>query len=99
MRMTSELMQFEIGTSTSRYFPPNGTAGFDRWAVSGNSRLPAPPPRITARRLCFEGIRMGRGYKESSGRFKLFHSLVVGQFGKVARASRPWNHAQDARAT
>src|SRR6185436_14183659 len=48
MRMTSELMQLEIGTSTSRYFPPSGTAGFDRCAVSGNKRAPAPPPRITA---------------------------------------------------
>jgi len=26
-------------------------------------------------------------------------SWVVMQFGKAARASRPWNHAQDARAT
>jgi hypothetical protein len=25
--------------------------------------------------------------------------MVVGQFAEVARASRPWNHAQDARAT
>src|SRR5439155_8281355 len=59
IRMTSELMQFEIGTSTKRYFPPNGTAGFERWAVSGNKRLPAPPPRITASKLCFKGIRDG----------------------------------------
>src|ERR1700751_5901426 len=56
MRITSELMQFEIGTSTRRYLPPSGTAGLDRKAVSGNKRLPAPPPRITARRLCLEGI-------------------------------------------
>ena len=32
MRITSELMQFEIGTSTRRYFPPSGTAGFERVA-------------------------------------------------------------------
>ena len=25
-----ELMQFETGTSISRYVPPSGTAGFDR---------------------------------------------------------------------
>src|SRR5256885_6413304 len=56
MRITSELMQFEIGTSTRRYFPPSGTAGLDRCAVSGNRRLPAPPPRITARRLGLLGI-------------------------------------------
>src|SRR5688500_17798600 len=42
-----ELMQLEIGTSTSRYFPASGTAGLARWAVSGKSRVPAPPPRIT----------------------------------------------------
>src|SRR5687768_6145949 len=45
----SELMQFEMGMSTSRYLPPSGTAGFERWSVSGDRRVPAPPPRITAR--------------------------------------------------
>src|SRR2546426_12236371 len=59
MRMTSELMQFEIGTSTKRYLPPSGTAGFERSRVNGNSRLPAPPPRITANNLCLEAIRVG----------------------------------------
>src|SRR5437868_5358560 len=49
MRRMSELMQFEMGTSTSRYFPPKGTAGFERVSVSGERRVPAPPPRITAR--------------------------------------------------
>src|SRR6266404_1424086 len=58
MRMTSELMQFEMGTSTSRYLPPSGTAGFDRSRVKGKRRLPAPPPRITANRLCLEAIRI-----------------------------------------
>src|SRR2546423_13220464 len=60
MRITSELMQFEIDTSTIRYFPPSGTAGLDRCAVRGNKRLPAPPPRITARRLGLEGIEFSR---------------------------------------
>jgi len=32
-------------------------------------------------------------------RRKIPASAVVGQFEKVTRASRPWNHAQDARAT
>src|ERR671921_814470 len=45
----SELMQFEIGMSTSRYLPPSGTAGFERRSVKGDRRVPAPPPRITAR--------------------------------------------------
>src|SRR5437763_16795510 len=49
MRRMSELMQFEIGMSTSRYLPPSGTAGFERARVSGERRVPAPPPRITAR--------------------------------------------------
>ena len=44
-------MQFETGTSIRRYFPPSGTAGFDRSRVSGNSREPAPPPSITATTL------------------------------------------------
>jgi hypothetical protein len=45
----SELMQFEIGMSTSRYLPPSGTAGFERVMVKGERRVPAPPPKITAR--------------------------------------------------
>src|SRR3712207_1156070 len=51
MRWMSELMQFEIGMSTSLYLPPSGTAGFERVSVSGDRRVPAPPPRITARML------------------------------------------------
>src|SRR5262245_53076175 len=38
----------------SRYFPPIGTAGFDRIRVSGKSRLPAPPPRMSANTLRIE---------------------------------------------
>ena len=49
MRSTSELMQFDMGMSTSRYLPPKGTAGFERVSVSGDRRVPAPPPKITAR--------------------------------------------------
>src|SRR6185503_3202029 len=49
-------MQLEIATSTRRYFPPSGTAGLERCWVRGKSRVPAPPPRITASRLCFAGI-------------------------------------------
>ena len=51
MRSMSELMQFEIGMSTSLYLPPRGTAGFERECVRGDRRVPAPPPRITARML------------------------------------------------
>src|SRR4029453_14388911 len=52
----SELMQLESAMSTSRYLPPIGTAGFDRCCVSGKRRLPAPPPRMTAKRFEFAGM-------------------------------------------
>src|SRR5208282_1051284 len=39
-------MQFDTGISISRYFPAIGTAGLLRDWVSGNSRVPRPPPRI-----------------------------------------------------
>ena len=39
-------MQFEIGMSMSRYLPAIGTAGLLRDFVSGNKRVPRPPPRI-----------------------------------------------------
>src|SRR5438874_7136801 len=64
-----ELMQLEIGISTSRYFPPSGTAGFERSLVSGNKRVPAPPPIMMARVcLATEGRLMGVmiGGKESA---------------------------------
>src|SRR5712671_4656141 len=47
MRRRFELMQLEIGISTNRYLPASGTAGFERSLVSGNRRLPCPPPIIT----------------------------------------------------
>ena len=43
-----ELMQFEIGMSTNRYFPAMGTAGLLLVDVRGYKRLPAPPPSMTA---------------------------------------------------
>lgn len=42
-------MQLLTGISISRYFPASGTAGLARSLVSGYRRVPAPPPRITAR--------------------------------------------------
>src|ERR1700760_1974666 len=33
-----------MGISTKRYLPAIGTAGFERVAVSGDKRLPWPPP-------------------------------------------------------
>src|SRR5262249_8952341 len=39
-------MQLETGMSINRYFPAIGTAGLLRALVSGNKRVPRPPPRI-----------------------------------------------------
>jgi hypothetical protein len=47
IRVMPEFNQFEIGMSTNLYLPAIGTAGFDRLAVNGNKRVPAPPPKIT----------------------------------------------------
>src|ERR1051325_3911541 len=64
IRSMSELMQFEMGMSTSLYLPPSGTAGFERCCVRGDRRVPAPPPRITARMFgFFGGISDSPGHK------------------------------------
>src|SRR6185437_1598706 len=47
MRRRPELMQLEMGMSTMRYLPASGTAGLARSFVSGNSRVPCPPPIMT----------------------------------------------------
>jgi hypothetical protein len=49
IRRTFEFKQLLIGMSIRRYFPPIGTAGFERRSVSGKSRVPRPPPRMIAR--------------------------------------------------
>src|SRR6266404_4273110 len=51
MRRRFELMQFEIGMSTSRYLLASGTAGLARSRVSGNRRVPCPPPMMMERTL------------------------------------------------
>ena|SRR5471030_515726 len=73
MRRKPELMQLEMGMSTSRYFPASGTAGFARSFVSGNSRVPWPPPMMTQRTLLVLsdwrpvcGIKFRRGEKFNS---------------------------------
>src|SRR5580693_3759252 len=43
IRKIPALTRLDSAKSTSRYMPPNGTAGLARSAVSGASRLPAPP--------------------------------------------------------
>ena len=44
-----ELIQFEIGISTKRYFPAIGTAGLERVSVNGCNLDPCPPPKIMAK--------------------------------------------------
>ena len=48
-----ELIQFEIGISTNRYFPAIGTAGLDLFSVSGYNRDPWPPPKMILKTLLF----------------------------------------------
>src|SRR5512147_3323120 len=69
MRRRSELMQLESGMSMSRYLPAMGTAGLDRSRVRGKSRVPRPPPRITARQSCMgeTGTLGNAGVKTGSG--------------------------------
>src|ERR1022692_2824424 len=43
IRRQPAFTRFDSAKSISRYRPPNGTAGLARSAVSGASRLPAPP--------------------------------------------------------
>src|SRR6266481_231304 len=43
MRLSPLLRQLESVKSMMRYMPPNGTAGFARFLVSGYSRSPWPP--------------------------------------------------------
>src|SRR5512140_2452697 len=71
MRRRSELMQLESGMSMSRYLPAMGTAGLDRSRVRGKSRVPRPPPRITARQSCmgntYAGERRSQGWMAFAG--------------------------------
>src|SRR6185312_16102332 len=48
MEKIPELIKLLRTKSTMRYFPPNGTAGFARSCVSGNSRFPFPPASTNA---------------------------------------------------
>src|ERR1700741_3661161 len=57
MRRMSACRQLLTGMSMSRYLPPIGTAGFDRSWVSGKSREPCPPPRISGRTSVLIAIR------------------------------------------
>src|SRR3990172_3065598 len=74
MRRRPELMQLLMGMSMMRYFPAMGTAGFDRSCVRGKSRVPRPPPRITARQsfMVFPSKLDGRG-----GESRRYHGAIV----------------------
>src|SRR5215469_6618720 len=58
------LTRLDNAKSTSRYRPPNGTAGLARSAVSGASRRPAPPARTipNTRRSFITHLAPGRAH-------------------------------------
>src|SRR5215831_9523432 len=58
------LTRLDNAKSTSRYRPPNGTAGLARSAVSGDSRRPAPPARTipNTRRSAITHLAPGRAH-------------------------------------
>jgi hypothetical protein len=72
-------MQLLMGISTNLYLPAIGTAGFDRLAVSGYKRLPAPPPKITAT-TDVDMLAMSYGLKWLNG---LFGSMVHSRWSMV----------------
>src|SRR5215471_5997408 len=61
IRRMSACRQLLIGMSISRYWPPIGTAGFERCWVSGNRRDPCPPPRMMATTSLLTGIGSANG--------------------------------------
>src|SRR3954471_24020840 len=70
MRFSPELMQFEIGISTRRYFPASGTAGFERSRVSGKRRVPCPPPIMIDKTFpMFTDVNFEPGIKTNNLRF------------------------------
>src|SRR5947208_13765132 len=73
IRLSPACRQLLIGMSMRRYLAPIGTAGFERWWVSGNNRVPRPPPRINVSTSFMDPIlvppprRCQRGAWGSSG--------------------------------
>ena len=57
-------------TSAGYDLPPIGTAGLERWCVSGNRRVPRPPPRMIVktsfivRPFYFGSKRRGRARRQ-----------------------------------
>src|SRR5947207_9654930 len=77
-------MQFDTGMSISRYLPAIGTAGLLRDLVSGNSRVPRPPPRIS---------EMTRGIAPLLPTCGVSRQETVGRVEKLSRrkkAIRAW---------
>src|SRR6516164_1286821 len=64
IRRHPALTRLDNAKSTSRYRPPNGTAGLARSAVSGDSRRPAPPARTipNTRRSAITHLAPGRAH-------------------------------------
>src|SRR4051794_40733935 len=77
-------MQLDTGMSISRYLPAIGTAGLLRDLVSGNSRVPRPPPRIS---------EMTRGIAPLLSTCGVSRQETVGRVEKLSRrkkAIRGW---------
>ena len=92
MRRSSELRQLLMGMSTRRYLPARGTAGLARSFVSGKSRVPAPPPMMTATTSCGRTVVQGMGTPHRSGVSAPGapkRELTVGQRGSAAHAVAP----------
>src|SRR3982751_2652800 len=56
IRLRPACRQLLIGISIRRYLPPIGTAGLDRMCVSGKSRVPRPPPRMSVSTSCMKKV-------------------------------------------
>src|SRR5215471_13328351 len=78
IRRQPALTRLESAKSISRYRPPNGTAGLARSAVSGASRLPAPPASTIPRtRRCVTSDLLGAS--NLPGLVRLHHHLAIGE--------------------
>src|SRR5574341_760258 len=87
MRRSPGFRQLLIGMSISRYLPPIGTAGFERWCVRGNRRVPRPPPRMTAMHSFMRGHSATRARAAVKAAVALLVWPLHGPRGGRARGS------------
>src|SRR5215471_7723108 len=94
MRRSPELMQLEMGMSTSRYLPASGTAGLARSLVSGNNRVPCPPPMITESTLlvfndCLPVCDIKNPFSAARGQYRTCLQTLASRFPAVASGVLP----------